>query len=246
MATVGNRAWIAIAALGLWATSATAQNDSWPAADEAALVKRLDFASASASRDVRHIVDWVVHSGDNRGLPFAIIDKTNARVFVFAPDGAFRGASPVLLGLARGDHTVPGIGEREMSSIRPDERTTPAGRFVAERGRNIKGEDIIWVDYDAAVSMHRVRANNPRDRRLERLASPTVADNRISYGCINVPAKFYNTVIDRTFHSGNAIVYVLPETRPAREVFGSYAVGPREQASARARRPQIVQHAMPR
>jgi len=85
----------------------------------------------------------------------------------------------VLLGLARGDDSVPGIGERKIAEILPFERTTPAGRFVGERGRNASGEDIVWVDYDAAVSMHRVRATNPKERRLERLASPTPADNRI-------------------------------------------------------------------
>jgi hypothetical protein len=63
----------------------------------------------------------------------------------------------VLLGLARGDVSVPGIGERKISDINPHERTTPAGRFISEPGRNLSGEDIVWVDYDAAVSMHRVR-----------------------------------------------------------------------------------------
>ncbi len=58
-----------------------------------------------------------------------------------------------------------------MASILPEERTTPAGRFVAELGHNIKGEDIVWVDYDAAVSLHRVRATNPTERRLQRLAT---------------------------------------------------------------------------
>lgn len=55
----------------------------------------------------------------------------------------------------------------------PHERTTPAGRFLAEAGRNADGDDIFWVDYDVAVSMHRVRAHVPAERRLQRLASPT-------------------------------------------------------------------------
>lgn len=201
----------------------------------AANLKRADFARERASGDVLHIADWVVDSRDNSDLPFAIIDKTNARIFVFDPRGRLRGAAPVLLGSARGDHSVPGIGEREMSDIRPEERTTPAGRFIAERGRNLKGEDIIWVDYDAAVSMHRVRASNPRERRLERLASVTPADNRISYGCINVPARFYNTVIDAAFSARTAIVYVLPETQTVREVFGSYDVYARGQRKSESR-----------
>ena len=85
----------------------------------------------------------------------------------------------MLLGLARGDDSVPGIGERKMSEIRPEERTTPAGRFNSEPGINLQGEDIVWIDYDAAVSMHRVRTNNKKERRLERLASAHPEDHRI-------------------------------------------------------------------
>ena len=196
--------------------------------------KRAFFAREQASRDVRHIADWVVDSGDNRGLPFVIIDKTDARIFVFDASGRIRGAAPALLGLARGDDTVPGIGDRELSSIAPEERTTPAGRFVAARGMSFRGEDVVWVDYASGVSLHRVITSNPRERRLERLATPTPADNRISYGCINVPATFYNEVVDPSFTGTNGIVYVLPETRPVRQVFGSYDVEVRHQYAAQA------------
>jgi hypothetical protein len=205
--------------------SAPARPVNAPQADVATGDKRADFAREPASRDARHIGDWVVDSGDNRGLPFVIIDKREARIFVFDAGGRIRGAAPALLGLARGDDTVPGIGDRELSTIRPEERTTPAGRFVAERGMSFRGEDVVWVDYDSGVSLHRVITGNPRDRRLERLATPTPADNRISYGCINVPAAFYNNVVNPSFTGTSGIVYVLPETRPVRQVFSSYDVG---------------------
>lgn len=171
--------------------------------------------------DVEQLASWVRATRDNQRLPFVIVDKKQARVLVFQPDGTLRGSTPALMGVARGDHTVPGIGQRPLASIRPEERTTPAGRFVAELGRNIKGEDIVWVDYDAAVSMHRVRANNPVERRLQRLASVTPQDNRISYGCINVPPVFYENVVIPTLQaSRRAVVYVLPETRSLSAVFG--------------------------
>jgi hypothetical protein len=41
------------------------------------------FGNERASRDARHIADWVVDSADNRGMPFVIVDKTDAQVFVF-------------------------------------------------------------------------------------------------------------------------------------------------------------------
>ena len=182
---------------------------------------------ADASRDVRRTADWIVRSGDNERLAFAILDKRRARLFVFEPSGRLRGTTPVLLGLAVGDHTVPGIGDRPLASIEPHERTTPAGRFIAEPGRNLQGEDIVWVDYDAAVSIHRVRTGNPRDRRLERLASPTAADNRISFGCVNVPAAFYNAELKPVFGATKTVVYVLPETQPLEAVFPGIAAAGR-------------------
>ena len=182
------------------------------------------FGRERASREAHRIADWIVDSADNHSLPFVVVDKTDARIFVFDAGGRIKGAAPALLGLARGDHTVPGIGDREYSDMPPEDRTTPAGRFVAALGTNARGEDVVWVDYDAAISLHRVITNKPEERRLERLATPTPLDNRISFGCINVPARFYETVISPAFTGTKGIVYVLPEIRPARELFGSYEV----------------------
>lgn len=186
--------------------------------------RRANFEQEQPSPESRDIADWVVDSGDNQGMPFAIVDKAKAKVFVFTVDGRLRGAASALLGLARGDDSVPGIGKRKISSIRPEERTTPAGRFVASLDRNLKGEEILWVDYETAISMHRVITSNPKERRAQRLASPSLLDKRISYGCINVPVKFYENVLSPAFTGTDGVVYVLPETRSAREVFGSYDV----------------------
>ncbi|HSG88756.1 MAG TPA: hypothetical protein VLA56_06065 [Pseudomonadales bacterium] len=198
-----------------------------PQSNASSSVKRAVFARVRASRDVRELADWVVDSDDSAGLPFVIVDKANAHVFVFDAAGRILGAAPALLGVARGDHTVSGIGDREYSDMPPETRTTPAGRFVATRGMSTRGEDVVWVDYDAGVSLHRVVTTRPEERRLERLATPTPLDNRISYGCINVPARFYETVVSPTFAGGDGIVYVLPETRPARELFGARAAAVR-------------------
>ena len=96
-----------------------------------------------------------------------------------------------------------------------------------------RGEDIVWVDYDAAVSIHRVRTRVQAERRLERLASPTPQDNRISYGCINLPRHFYEAVLVPHARAG-AVVYVLPEIRTHRDVFGMpEATAPSRPVSAR-------------
>lgn len=183
-----------------------------------------DFGTQPVSPDARHVAHWVADSRDAKGFDFIIVDKKNARVYVFDASARLRASAPVLLGSARGDDSAAGIGSRPINQVRPGERTTPAGRFVAERGRNTLGEDVIWVDYDAAVSMHRVRATNPKERRLERLATPAINDNRISYGCINVPAAFYEAHIRPLFATRRVVVYVLPEIKSVQQVFGSYEV----------------------
>jgi len=189
------------------------------------LLKVAQFGQETPSVDARQIANWVVDSNNNAGLPFIILDKKDAKVFVFHPDGRLRGAAPALLGLAIGDHSVPGIGDRKLSAIRPDERTTPAGRFVASLDRNIKDKEILWVDYDTAISLHPVITSNVKERRAQRLATPTPLDNRISYGCINVPAAFFQQVVTAAFAGTNGIVYVLPETRPVKPFFGAYSTG---------------------
>lgn len=178
-----------------------------------------NFGGEAASDDARQVANWVVTSGDNRKLFFVILDKANTKVFVFEPSGKLRSATPVLIGAARGDDSVDGIGGRPIAQVQPSERTTPAGRFLGEPGRNATGEDVVWVDYDAAVSMHRVRTLEPKERRLERLASPTTEDNRISYGCINMPVAFFETVLKPAFNASYGVVYVLPEVKPLAEVF---------------------------
>lgn len=183
-----------------------------------------DFGASSPSPDARHVANWVADSRDNHAIGFVIVDKKFAAVHVFDSDARLLGTTPVLLGHAPGDHSVAGIGKKKIEDIRPEERTTPAGRFIAQRGVNHTGEDVVWIDYEAAVSMHRVRATNPAERRLERLASPTIEDNRISWGCINVPVAFYEEHIAPLFASHRAAVYVLPEVLPVREVFASYDV----------------------
>jgi len=194
----------------IWAGSAAAQ------AVESA------YVAAPLSATVTEMASWVVASGDNRGLPFVVIDKVAAEVFVFGADGQLRGSGTALLGLARGDESVPGIGDRKMSAIRPSERTTPAGRFVAGYGYARGDRKVLWIDYASAISLHPVVTSNPKERRLQRLKSASTQDNRITYGCINVSAAFYENVVRRTLMGTKGVFYVLPETKPLDEVFPAF------------------------
>ena len=177
------------------------------------------LAGVDASPATRQVMAWVLETADNQGLPFVIIDKIDARVLAFDREGRLLGVAPVLLGLAEGDVSPPGIGDRPLSAIAPEERITPAGRFLASMGENLGGKGILWIDYDSALSLHPVITTRAADRRLQRLASATAEDNRISYGCINVPAGFYEDVVQPAFHGTTGIVYILPESRSLAEVF---------------------------
>ena len=198
-----------------------------PLAATAADFRKAVFERERASGDVRHVADWVVRAGDNHSgndnkLPFIILDKKDARLYVFDPAGRLRGAAPALLGMGIGDTAVPGLGARELSNIAPKDRITQAGRFVADLGLDSKGEDVLWLDYQDSLAIHRVITTNPQERRAHRLATSTPADNRISYGCINIPVKFYEEVVRPAFTDTRGIVYVLPETKPLHSVFGPF------------------------
>lgn len=203
----------------LWPAQLPAPRPLAPVPSSAPAIVRADFGPEAPRPVALFVANWIVRSNDAGGSPFVIIDKVLAHMYVFGADGRLRGAAPVLLGAAVGDDTVPGIGDRPLAEVRPYERTTPAGRFIGEPGHNARGEDVVWVDYDAAVSIHRVITSDPSERRLERLRTPTPADNRISYGCINVPRAFYEAYVQPTFRNRRAVIYVLPEVRPLEEVF---------------------------
>lgn len=190
------------------------------------------FNGVDAPADVVHVANWVSYTRNAKKKAFVLIDKKQARLYVFDAQGKLKSQTPILLGKAVGDHSVPGIGSKPFAQIKEDEKTTPAGRFLAQPGRNSKGEDIIWIDYNAAVSMHRLRKVKEEERRADRMASPEADDNRISYGCVNVPAPFYNSVLRPTVSKQGAFVYVLPETRTPQQQFGSFDV-PAEKVAAK-------------
>jgi len=173
----------------------------------------------SASEEVKRVARWVLDSRDNGGLPFLLIDKVNAQVLAFSPAGQLQGITPALLGMARGDRMLA-PNDAPMSAMPPQVRITPAGRFVSRLAFDSDGKELLVLDYDASLSLHAVLKGTPKERRAERLKSATPQDNRISYGCVNVPGDFYAKVVSPAFTKTKGIVYVLPETKPAGELFG--------------------------
>lgn len=157
-----------------------------------------------ASPDVLQVAKWAVNSNDHAGLPFFVVDKTEARLFAFDAAGRLRASTAVLLGSVRGDGTtVP---------------ETPAGRFVSNTWRTALDDGIVWIDGPVALSLHRASSPAAPGRAMQRLASKTVEDKRISDGSLHVADDFYGLYV-APLRGGGSIAYVLPEVLPVQQLF---------------------------
>lgn len=159
-------------------------------------------------------VQHIVRTDDNEGKPFIVANKQAGTLTVYTATGQELTSTPALFGKNVGDSITA-------------KNTTPSGRYGMTRveGANIKGNErgqygnsaqALTVDGQLQtnnagnLAIHRVL---PIENRQGRLDSATTTDNRISHGCINVPASFYDAYID---NAGDAVVYVLPETNAGR------------------------------
>ncbi|WP_395333689.1 hypothetical protein WBP06_08260 [Novosphingobium sp. BL-8H] len=164
------------------------------------------------------VARWIAGSQDNGALPYIIVDKPFARAYLFDATGKPLADAPVLIGKALGDEATPGVGAKSLSEIGPAEKTTPAGRFLAKFGLAAGNQKVLWVDYTTSVALHTIPVGNKENRKA-RMLSKTIEDNRITFGCINVPMAFYNKGVVPLFQKKGGYVYVLPDSTPLEDVF---------------------------
>jgi len=180
-------------------------------------------ASVTASQPepsaaAREIAARILVSGDHGRRPFAIVDKKAALLSLYNADGRVLGTSSVLLGQVVGDHSLPGVGERTQAGrLRPQDKTTPAGRFYSTPGENRNGESVVWVEPETAFAIHRLRPGAAHADRARRLASTNPALKRASAGCVVVPVAFYESHVHPVLGRQPGVVYVLPERPGASE-----------------------------
>ena len=154
----------------------------------------------------------LVARAEHAGRPFAVVDKRQAQILVFDGAGTLVGRSPALLGRALGDESVPGVGLRtQLGQLREADRTTAAGRFISEPGRNRAGEAVVWIDYAAALAIHRLRGGPDHASRYRRLAGSDPWARRVSAGCVVVPGAFYDSVVQPLLGQRRGLVFVMPE-----------------------------------
>lgn len=175
------------------------------------------------SHDAKNLADWISETRDNQDLPFMVVDKKETRVFLFLADGKLYSSTRALMGTMVGDDIVPGVGNKKLADVTLKERTTPAGRFVAQLGISSTKSELLWIDYESGFSMHPVITSNPIERRLQRLASLNKSEHRITYGCVNVSSLFYKEQVHKIFKVKGGIVYILPEIHSIHMVFGPEA-----------------------
>ena len=190
-----------------------------PAPEPPPTLTAADFGAVQPTTDTRQMADWVVARRDNGKMPFMVLDKRDARLYVFEASGRLIDQTPVLLGSAHGDETYPGIGDVPIAQVKPFQRTTAAGRFVTRPGLDADHTDVVWLDYDAALAMHRVINKVKSEHRLQRIASDNPKVRRISWGCINIPIAFFDSYISPVFGKRSGVTYVIPERKTFAEVF---------------------------
>ncbi len=171
-------------------------------------------AAAPVSAPAAELLQWIAHTANHQGRPYVVVDKRAARVWVFDAQHRLRASSAALLGLTAGDHEVADIRTRDVRALAKEARITPAGRFVTEPGVNLQGEDVVWLDYEAGLAMHRVRPGLAQASRLKRLAGGVASAQRVSLGCVVLPVAFYERVIQPLLGRQAGVVYVLPEHSP--------------------------------
>ncbi|MBG9388346.1 hypothetical protein [Caenimonas aquaedulcis] len=157
-----------------------------------------------ASPEVLRVAKWAVDTQDHGRLPFFVVDKAHARIFSFDGTGKLAGSAPVLLGSRRGDAAAVPF--------------TPAGRFEGSSWRSLASDGIVWVNHDAALTLHPISSPVSPGRASQRLASDAVEDKRISDGSLHVADAFYANHLG-PLRGRASVVYVLPEIRAPQETF---------------------------
>lgn len=213
----------ALAALAAIVSLALASSPALAAGKAKAKAKPKPAAEAAPetppSQAAARVLGWIAKTGDNGEYPYIVIDKTAARMFLFDAEGKRIGDAPVLVGVAKGDDSSPGVGAKALSELGPAEKTTPAGRYLAKFGYAAGGKKVLWIDYADSVALHAVVTGNKKEHRVARLESPRADDNRITFGCVNVPTQFYSKAVTPLFKKEGGMVYVLPDTKTLEDVF---------------------------
>ena len=175
-------------------------------AQAATPVVEIQTVIPSVSPDANAVRNYVAATNDSQGKSYLVADKKAGMLYMFSASGDKLTETSAIFGRDMSDSARSG--------------STPAGKFnlnympyeVSGYGGSVQAfaqqQSAANPSKGEIFAVHRV-LNVPGQNRLGRLSSKTSADNRISDGCINVPAAFYDNTLDGTF---SGPMYVIPET----------------------------------
>jgi hypothetical protein len=183
------------------------------------------------SEEAKIIYRQVAPLAKEKQRGFMIADKRNGKLHMFFSSGQHLASDTALFGADIGD-TFQG------DSLNGGKKITPAGKFTLEVVEDSDYEggyrlDLAETSFNKGIiAVHPAWLGNVNDRRLERLASPDVKDNRISYGCINTSHElFLNKIKPQLGEFNGGFIYVLPEAPFApTQVAGTtrFSISPRD------------------
>ena len=156
------------------------------------------------------VVQNIVGQNDNQGKQFIVADKQAGTLTMYTSSGQQITSTPALFGKTEGDsvsskNTPSGRFETKQANVRT-EGYGGSAQVLTQNGQNLQLGG-------SSYAIHRVYTKYARENRQGRLDTPTTTDNRISYGCINVPVDFYDTYLNS---DQDTVVYVMPETDAGR------------------------------
>jgi hypothetical protein len=91
------------------------------------------------------IAEWVAATRDNGGLPFFVVDRTYAQLYVFDAAGSLQAVAPVTTDADRGDRSAGFGGARpagDTGRFHENEKSAPAARFIAAGDGDLREEGV--------------------------------------------------------------------------------------------------------
>lgn len=124
-------------------------------------------------------------------FPTLTVDKSLGKLIIYYPDTKSTVETPVLTGASKEDYLNLSIYNNDM----PHDSITPIGTYITHHMYSTKLEEPILsfiTGFTKIAAIHPLWMENPNQKRVNRLKSPTPFDNHITNGCINIDPKFFS------------------------------------------------------
>jgi hypothetical protein len=165
-----------------------------------------DAAKAEMSDAAQRTYEVVAPVAKAAGKWFMITDKVDGKLHVFDAEGNPVVQTAALTGRGVGDKVQGGNG------------VTPAGKFTMQLVEDheyyggYRYDLVESYDGNGVIAVHAVWTGEKSEKRPERLASKTAADNRISWGCINTSNEvMMEKLVPNWEHINGSLMFVMPE-----------------------------------